>query len=200
MRDQGLKGQDIVVLARLWVGGVHGNPDPIKITKTLSSFEKKIWRESEPPPFLVGISQKALAEELGLSVAEMSLSAGRIQASGLVNADWSVRSAPFLHLVEWGVPYFLPPVQGPEALGVPTAWGHDVVASHLRGSAARAPVWPSDVGTVMGPSLSPLFRTVPLMAREHLRLHAALAAIDLLRLHGAREKEVALAVLAKLLA
>lgn len=195
MRDQGLKGQDIIVMSRLWVGGCNAGPDPIKNTKLLSDLQKKGWGDGQPPHFVVGISQKALAHELGLSFAEMSLSAARCQASGLLNPDWSVRAEPFLRVLEWGLPFFLPAVRGGDALGVPTAWGQERIAAHLRGSATRVPVWASEVGTTVGPSLSPLFRTVPLFVREHPQLHAALAAIDLLRLGGAREKEVALTVL-----
>jgi hypothetical protein len=204
MRDKGLKGQDVVALCRLWVGTSKGYPnnpanvDTVISRRVLSYYEKKAWGDGEPPLFLVGINQKVLAGELGLSVAEMSLSVGRLQFSGLVNPDWSVRAEPFLRFLEWGVPFFLPPVQGPDVLGVPTAWGHPQVSLHLRGSNRRTPVWPSDVGEAMGPSLSPLYRTVPLVVRDNPRLHAALAAVDLLRLGGAREKEAAIIVLGEL--
>lgn len=204
MRDKGLKGQDVLALCRLWVGPskqdstTSADSDPVRSRRVLSHLEKKAWGDGEPPLFLEGINQKVLAGELGLSVAEMSLSVGRIQESGLVNPDWSIRVEPFLRFLEWGVPYFLPPVQGPDVLGVPTAWGPPLVAKHLRGSKRRTPVWPADVGEAMGPSISPLFRTVPLLVRDHPKLHAALAAVDLLRLGGAREKEAALLVLGEL--
>jgi hypothetical protein len=199
MRDKGLKGQDVVALCRLWTGAASWTPggrDPIITTRPLTKFEKEAWGEGGV--VLLGISQKSLAGELGLSVAEMSHSVGRLQASGLVNPDWTVRADPFLRFLEWGVPYFLPPMQGPDVLGVPTAWGHPQVALHLRGSNRRTPVWPSDVGEAMGPAFSPLYRTVPLVVRDNPRLHAALAAVDLLRLGGAREKEAALVVLGEL--
>lgn len=201
MRDKGLKGQDVVALCRLWVGAAGpgaGGLDPIKNARALSVLEKRTWGGGEAPAAVVAINQKALAGELGLSVAEMSHSVGRLQSSGLVNPDWTVRAEPFLRFLEWGVRFFLPPVQGPDVLGVPTAWCHPQVAVHIRGSNRRTPVWPSDVGEAMGPSLSPLYRTVPLVVRDNARLHAALAAVDLLRLGGAREKEAALIVLGEL--
>ena len=88
-----------------------------------------------------------------------------------------------------------PTFAGKDALGVPTAWGNPTVAKILRGPSTRIPVWAADTGEVHGPSVTPLFRSVPYIATQNSKLYAALAAVDLLRLGGARETEVALEVL-----
>ena len=196
MKEPGLRGQDVLTLLRLFVGAADGatdwalqnRPQPAHFKLGLQKLDGVMLLE-------VNLNQKALSQELGISPAEMSGVVLRCKNLGLLNPDFTVQLQPFFKLLENGLRYFLPTLAGRDSLGVPTAWGNPTVAKLLRGPAGRTPVWAADTGEVHGPTVTPLFRSVPYIAPQHPKLYAALAAVDLLRLGGAREAEVGLEVL-----
>jgi hypothetical protein len=196
MKDSGLRGQDVLTLLRLHIGPAEGSIDTAIQNQAMTEpWTREVMKAAGLPPSKLTLSQKALSTELGISPAEMSGIILRCKGLGLLNPDFTVQWHPFLKLLENGLRYFLPALAGKDCLGVPTAWGNPTVAKILRGPATRIPVWASDTGEVHGPSVTPLFRSVPFIATHHPKLYAALAAVDLLRLGGARETEVALEIL-----
>jgi hypothetical protein len=196
LKEAGLRGQDVLTLLRLYVGPEEGKTD----TATREQIIFQPWTsESQGSPFSalnpIVINQKALSSELGISPAEMSGVVQRCKSLGLLNPDCTVPQQPFFKLLEHGLRFFLPALSGIDVLGVPTAWGNSTVAKVLRGPKNRTPVWAADLGEVHGPAVTPLFRSVPYIVPSRPKLYAALAAVDLLRLSGARETEVALDLL-----
>jgi hypothetical protein len=191
MKEQGLRGQDVLTLLRLYVGAAGDKQDRAIQTNVIL----EPWAQSGTQKYQPTLNQKALSQELGISPAEMSGVVLRCKNLGLLNPDFTVQLQPFFRLLENGLRYFLPALSGKDCLGVPTSWGNPSVAKILRGPAGRTPVWAADTGEVHGPAVTPLFRSVPYIVSHHSKLYAALAAVDLLRLGGARETEVGLEVL-----
>lgn len=196
MKEPGLRGQDVLTLLRLYVGEPDESVDAAIQNQTItSSRSNEALQKIGMPSSKLTLNQKALSLELGISPAEMSGVVLRCRNLGLLNPDFTVQLQPFFKLLENGLRYFLPALAGKDSLGVPTAWGNPTVAKILRGPSSRIPVWAADTGEVHGPAVTPLFRSVPYFVTGHTKLYAALAAVDLLRLGGARETEVALVVL-----
>ena len=51
-------------------------------------------------------------------------------------------------------------------------------------------VWPDSEGSDRGPSVLPLYASVPFAARSDRRLYEILVLVDALRIGGAREREI----------
>jgi DNA-binding Lrp family transcriptional regulator len=135
-----------------------------------------------------------LAQELGMSAAEVHASVKRATAAGLVNergrGDWSPIRPALLEFMLHGVRYAFPAEIGPVKRGVPTAHAAEPLASQLH-SEADTPVWAHPQGSARGPSVSPIYRTAPKAALADLELYRLLALLDALRMGRVRERELA---------
>jgi hypothetical protein len=135
-----------------------------------------------------------LARELFMSASETHAAAQRAIASRLLEkAGGSLRAnrASLQEFVLYGVKYAFPATEGPVTRGVPTG----ACAPHLRAlfdqTNSLPSVWPDAAGEVRGPSLRPLYPTVPAACRLDEKLYAMLSTLDALRGGAAREREVA---------
>lgn len=108
---------------------------------------------------------------------------------------WSPVGPALLEFCTHGVRYAFPAVAGPVTRGVPTSFGVEPLASQISSTAAEVPVWAYAKGTQRGPSLSPLYRTVPQAALADPALHEALALVDALRAGRTRERALAATLL-----
>ena len=196
MRDAGLKGQDILVLLRLAVGPRPGHVENLIKTRGTTLMERKEWGDNASY-LITRLAQNELAEEVGISTAEANHSVSR--CSVLLNPDFTVRQEPFLDLLLYGIPYFIPAQKGAPVAGVPTAWGCALMQAHYAKLGDAPPVWPSESGEVRGMSVSPIYKSAPYVSRDHSRMYLGLAAIDLIRLGRARDVEVAMRVLRSLI-
>lgn len=145
----------------------------------------------------------ALGETLSMSPSEVHASVKRAVLAGLAvvrgRGDWSPVIPALLEFAVHGVRYAFPAVQGPARRGVPTSFGVEPLASQIRAGAGEVPVWAHAAGSMKGPSLSPLYRTVPQAALADPALHQLLALVDALRIGRARERELAKKLLAEAL-
>jgi hypothetical protein len=91
------------------------------------------------------------------------------------------------------------PELGSSSRGVPTGAAAPVLRDRLVVSSENSPVWPHPKGRARGHILAPLHPSVSEVALENPTLHTALAAVDLIRIGTAREREVAAEVLQELL-
>lgn len=159
-------------------------PQDIVLVLKMLAHPERDWR------------QKDLADSLGISQAEVSFAYKRLKESDLwVNGRFRrLRLAKFL--VD-GVPVVWPAQLGGEARGVPTAWGFVPVG---RKGSDTPPVWPSPSGTSRGPSVIPLYSSVPDAVADDEQLHRWLALIDSLRVGSARERNFSAKALHKELA
>lgn len=135
-----------------------------------------------------------MARELFMSASETHAAAQRAIASRLLEqAKGSLRAnrASIQEFLLYGMKYAFPAAEGPVTRGVPTG----ASAPHLRAffdqSKSLPFVWPDAEGEVRGPSLCPLYPTVPAACRRDKKLYSMLSTLDALRGGAAREREVA---------
>ena len=143
----------------------------------------------------------ALAEGLSMSASEVHASVKRAVAAGLAvvrgRGDWQPVRPALLEFAVHGARYVWPAVPGPVKRGVPTAFGTEPLAGRISAGAGEAPVWAHPGGSAKGPTLSPLYRTVPAAALADPALHRLLALLDALRSGRARERALAGELLAQ---
>ena len=136
-----------------------------------------------------------LAAFIRLSGSETHAALSRLELSQLLAATALELRKPscgnFLEFAEHGLRYVYPAEYGPPTRGLPTA------AALMPGLVApdQPLVWPSERGGSCGPSVTPLYRTVPEACASNKDLHVAMAALDCLRVGRARERQAGLAVL-----
>lgn len=139
-----------------------------------------------------------LAALIHLSASETHAALARLECSQLIEAMSSAQRRPnaknFLEFAEHGLRYVFPAVYGSPSRGLPTA------AAAVPGLVAPDPplVWAWELGESYGPTLAPLYRTVPQACADEPLLHQALAALDCLRVGRARERQAGLVALREL--
>lgn len=140
----------------------------------------KTWRQAD------------LAHAVGLSQAEVTFSLNRLKRSNLIDESkrkpHRLATAEFL---EHAVKYLCPAQAGAVCRGIPTAHCAEPLKKSISSSAVGPLVWPSDEGTVRGMSVKPLYKTAPEAALKDRHLYAYLALVDAIRVGGARERNLA---------
>jgi hypothetical protein len=144
-----------------------------------------------------------LAQQLSMSASEAHSATQRAMTSRLLEYRDGILTANRTSLREFlvhGLRYAFPAVEGPTARGMPTG----ISAPHHRGlfdqSKSLPWVWPDAQGQARGPSLCPLYPSVPSACREDDVLYRMLTTLDALRAGAARERGFAQQELLKLLA
>ena len=139
-----------------------------------------------------------LAAFIRLSGSEAHAALARLELSQLLAGTTLELRKPncgsFLEFAEHGLRYVYPAEYGPPTRGLPTA------AALMPGLVVpdQPLVWPLEHGGSCGPSVTPLYRTVPEACASNKDLHVAMAALDCLRVGRARERQAGLAVLTSL--
>jgi hypothetical protein len=87
-----------------------------------------------------------------------------------------------------GVPYAFSAQLGEVTRGVPTAWAAPAMAQKVSVDDAVIPLWPDPDGTQQGAAVEPLYRSVPVAAKNDPALYDLL---DALRIGRARERKFA---------
>lgn len=143
-------------------------------------------------------SYRELAPLVGLTKSEIGAGFKRLKESGLL-AEIHGRLQPIReHVAEFaihGARFAFPPVRGGITRGMPTAWGAPVLQSHIASAPDDIPVWPHPKGNQRGPSLYPLYPSVPDAAEQDSALYEALALVDAIRAGRARERKLASSML-----
>ena len=143
------------------------------------------------------IDYASLGRSLGLSKAAAHNSVRRAQNAGLISVGLSIRRRAVAEMLVFGVRYFVPTHLGAESRGIPTSHGVSPLLEHF-GVRDDAPVWPATNGKARGPSIEPIYETVPLAIAQDERLHSLLALVDALRIGRAREINLAKAEIQRL--
>ncbi len=135
-----------------------------------------------------------LGRALFMSASETHAAAQRAITSRLLENDNGTLRANSTSIQEFllhGLRYAFPGIEGRMARGVPTG----AAAPHLRELFDHTKglpwVWPDEHGEVQGPSLCPLYPTVPAACRQDEKLYRLLSTLDSLRAGTAREREIA---------
>jgi hypothetical protein len=145
-----------------------------------------------------------LGKGLNLAASEVHASIKRILSARLIARDadrgFLVMRPQLRDFLIYGAPYAFPPITGPLARGIPTAYAFPTLRAKLSLPDEPLPVWPYSKGSIRGVSLYPLYPSVPQAAERDLKLYEALALFDAIRIGGAREREIATSELTKFLA
>ena len=141
-----------------------------------------------------------LGRALLLSPAEVHNATRRaVQARLLMRVGRQAPTAVRGNLLEFlvhGAKYSFPPDRTGLTRGFPTAHAAPGLMTLFAATDEPPPVWPNARGPVRGHGFSPLYRTAAKAAKADEALYRLLAAVDLLRGGGARERKVGTQVLA----
>lgn len=155
---------------------------------------KLLFEGEEQRPYAV------LASDLGMSASEVHGAVGRLREGRLVEIEGRrVRRRAFRDFLVSGIGHVFPAREGEPARGVPTAWAAPVLEGTFKTSGEGPPVWPHPKGTARGPSIAPLYKSVPDAVLKDSVLYDCLALVDTIRLGRARERKAAIEVLDKLI-
>jgi hypothetical protein len=133
-----------------------------------------------------------LAGELGMSASEVHGACSRLIEARLLDPETRhPRRKALQEFLRSGVPYAFPAQLGELTRGVPTAWAAPAMAGKVSVDDAAIPVWPDPDGTRQGVAVEPLYRSVPVAAKNDPALYDLLALVDALRIGRARERKFA---------
>lgn len=139
-------------------------------------------------------SYSRMAGSLWMSPSEVHAGVKRIIQARLasVQQDRTIPNARNLEaFLVHGVPYVFVPELGEITRGMPTGYAGPALSPFFQSVDDLPPVWPDPDGPVRGQSFSPLYKSVPLAAREDQKLYELLTLVDAVRGGRARERQMA---------
>jgi predicted XRE-type DNA-binding protein len=165
---------------------IHMKPQDILLLLKLIILDDVTWK------------QKYVAEALGMSQSEVSESVARSKYSGLLDPKGKkVMKLAFIDFLQFGLKYVFPQKPGPVVRGIPTSHSAAPLRDQIKSSENY--VWPSGKGMLRGQSIIPLYSSAPEAALKDSILHGLLALVDALRIGRAREREIAINELKRLI-
>lgn len=168
---------DIVVLVYLYVEQSRRN--------SRSHFDSELW------------TYQSLADALLLPKSSLFRSIQNAEAGRLLN-NKRLNEARFIHFLMYGVPVIFPVTTGSMDIGTPTSMTANLFGSAYQLVSTTPHIWPNPNGQIKGIAIEPLHASAVGLAERDSDAHRLLAAVDGLRLGGARETEMALSFLAAL--
>ncbi len=141
-------------------------------------------------------THRSIAAETRVSVSEVNAAIQRASRCGLIRKSARTgrpesANAGLLEFIVHGVKYVYPAERGEPARGIPTAFAAPLLADELTVDDDLLPVWPYASGSVMGYSLSPLYKSAAYAAARDPFLYELLALLDVFRIGRQREKVIA---------
>ena len=143
------------------------------------------------------LSLRKLALELGMSPSSVSESLERSKKAQLVDRNKKrVNTLALQEFLVHGLAYVFPAETGRIIRGVPTYVSASPIKEQVTSTTDQY-VWHCVKGDARGQMVKPLYPSVPEAALLDEELHQLLVIADTLRMGRAREKEIAIAELAK---
>ena len=145
-------------------------------------------------------SYSSLAVSLFMSPSEVHAAIKRVQAARLAVHIEDKVMANASNLKEFlirGMKYVFIPERGEMTRGMPTLHAGPPLVTYFVSSNEPPPVWPDPDGEVRGQSFSPLYKSVPMAARQDSYLYELLVLSDAIRGGSARERELAIGEISK---
>lgn len=160
-------------------------PQDILVLLKIVTVETTLWTQSQ------------LAEELGISPAEISGVLDRCVESGFINeGKYRVNKQAVREFLIHGLKYVFPPRIGAKVRGIATAHSASPIKEHIHEGEDNF-VWPYYKGNKTGLRIEPLYKTVPEIVGSSQALYELLVIVDTLRVGRVREIEVAITELDK---
>ena len=151
-------------------------------------------------------SQNSVAFELCLSPSQINSAFKRLVGAGLITPYRPPnKPQPIIQACEeffiHGLKYIFPAKLGEIARGVPTSYSGPSLKDQIAMGNDPIPVWPYGEGEVRGVALKPLYSSVPESVIKHPDplFYNLLTLIDAIRSGRAREKQIAIQELSKIL-
>ena len=137
-----------------------------------------------------------LAYELSMSASEINAGVKRsLQAGLLIPNDQGKQPYPNKKALEefliHGIKYAFPIDYGQPVRGMKTMHAAKPFENEFVFDAQNPPVWPFAEGEDRGPSISPLYKSVPKAAAQDAQLYELLVLVDMIRGGRARERKSA---------
>lgn len=142
--------------------------------------------------------QKPLAESLCMSQSEISQSLKRSEYAGLINLKTKIiMRLALMEFLQYGFCYVFPQKPGAVVRGIETAHSIEPLKSKI--ISEEIYVWPYPKGKIKGHGITPIFPSAIEASIKDEKLHKILALTDVLRIGRAREKEMAIFELKKII-
>lgn len=134
---------------------------------------------------------KQLAESLGISPAEVSVSMERNRLARLIDASKSrVNILSLKDFIVYGIRYCFPVQPGALVRGVPTASSADPIKKSISSNGEKF-VWSDPNGSILGQAIIPLYGNAVLAAKNDADMYALLSIVDSFRIGKSREVKAA---------
>lgn len=143
-------------------------------------------------------SYASLAMALGMSASQLHSAVKRAQGCQLALRAGDAIVPNKRNLEEFlvhGLKFVFVPEMGELTRGMPTSYAAAPLAEHFVDPGEPPPVWPDPLGEVRGISFSPLYKLVPIAARNDADLYQLLVLVDAIRGGRARERAIAIKLL-----
>jgi len=157
----GIKSQDILIVLKLVALG------------------DKPWKQGD------------LADQLGLSRAEVSNSLARSVAVGFLDEQRQPQHQAILEFLLFGLKYVFPVRRGALGRGILTTPCAAPLSGKLVVTTEDLSVWPCPDGPARGQEVEPLYRSVPEAVKNDPGLYELLVLVDALRLGQPKEVKLA---------
>jgi hypothetical protein len=147
-------------------------------------------------------SYAGLAKQLGMSTSQLHAAVKRALVAQLAVRKGADIVPHLRNLEEFlisGLRYVFVPEHGELTRGLPTGYAAPPLDKHFAASQEPPPVWPHSKGTVRGMSFSPLYSLAPRAAQMDGKLYELLVLVDAIRGGRARERELAIKELKKIM-
>jgi hypothetical protein len=146
-------------------------------------------------------SYAELGSSLAISASEAHAAVQRLNDCYLFDAlTNSIRKTALEEFLVHGLQYTFPVAAGKMVRGVLTGFSAPFFKNEFSiNQSTEVFIWPFSSGNNRGVSIKPLYGTVPQICLKDSKMYHWLAIIDMLRLNRAREREVAISHLKKLL-
>ena len=140
--------------------------------------------------------QMDIAQELGLSQGEVAKALVRLKKAMLVNGKRVNHQAALEFLVH-AIKYVFPVEPGPLAFGIPTGISSPAHEKMVVQSGEDVYVWPHPAGKKRGQIIRPFYANLAEAALKDRKFYDMMAAIEILRVGRARERNLAVKYLEK---
>lgn len=147
-----------------------------------------------------GFTYNEIADSLSMSSSEVHAGIKRTTAGRLFDATIKAPNRKALEeFLVHGIKYCFIPERGEITRGIPTSHAATPIKDLISQNNEYPPVWPHPEGNVRGYSFAPLYRTAPGAALKDDKLYSLLVVVDALRDGRARERDVAVKELKRIL-
>lgn len=160
-------------------------PQDIAVLLKIISFADDKWRNID------------LANGVGISQSEVSEALNRCRIAKLIDSKKrKVNISSFTEFLIYGLKYVFPAEPGSMVKGIPTAHSASPIKEQIL-SDTDVYVWPNSKGSQRGQAIAPLYKTLPVLAKEDKMFYELLSIVDTLRVGRAREIKIAIEELTK---